>query len=714
VRRPAAQAPGDAWLALLEERIQGAAGLVPLRADLQGIHCAACVWLVEHLFRRLPGAHAIVVNPGRGSLEATVDASFPVRRFALDLAACGYGLGATGRAKEAVTSDLRLRMGVCIALAMNAMIFAIGRYAGLAGGPLARFFDALGFGLATLSVMVGAPTFFRAALSALRRGALHLDVPISLGIATAYASSAWSFFRGRDAIYFDTLAVFVALMLVGRFLRERAIERARAQILEADPAESLFVRRVSGGSTEIVPARDVRSGDVLLLAAGDVVPVEGELESARAELALEWITGESEPVAFERGGVVPAGAFVSESGSVRLRARQDFAVSDLRALLAPPAEPSGPTAFWNTVGTVYVAAVLVVAALAGAGWWTFSHDVGRTADVLTSIFIVTCPCALGIALPLAYELFHARLAGLGVRVRSSSLLDRARGVRTVVFDKTGTLTTGELRLENPEVLASLEDEDRRALAWMTLQTSHPKALAVRRALPPADVLGSCTEHPARGLSALVGAHEYRLGKGDFVASLPTSAFAFARDGRVLASFELREEPRPDAAEEVRALRDGGFSVRVLSGDAPERVAALAARVGVEDAEGGLSPWEKAQRLRENAKDALFVGDGINDAPAFREALCSATPVVDRPFVPARTDFFLVGSGLRGVRGVLEAARSLHRVVTRNLVLALSYNVATLVLACAGLLSPLLCAVLMPASSVTAILLSLAGARAWNR
>jgi Cu2+-exporting ATPase len=712
-----------AFVELLGERVRSSNGLVRVQADLQGLHCAACVWLVERLFERREGARSIVVNPARGTVDLCVAPTFAMAEFASDLAACGYVLGPLGEGKTRATSDLPLRMGIAIALAMNTMIFAISRYAGLGDDLVGRFFDALAFALAAASVAVGGPPFFRATIEAARRGALHLDAPISLGIVAAFVSSAVAFARGEGgAVYFDTLTVFVALMLVGRWLRQRAVERARGLLLDTDGALGLLVRVLDGAAPRIVPAAEVRKGDTLLLVPGDVLPLSVELTSPAAELSLSWITGESRPVAFAAGDTLPAGGFVAGESPVKARSLESFETSSLRTLLSVTDRSSARAplvGLWHRLGTYYVATVLAVALVAGLGWWLATGDAHRTGDVLTSLFIVTCPCALGIAVPLAYDVFHAELRRLGVFVRSDDLLDRAVGLRRVVFDKTGTLTTGRLRLANAAPLDALEPAARRALAWLAFASNHPKASAVLVALrdrgetPEGEPPGELVEVAGRGVELRAPSGTFRLGRGDFAAGLPADRFALGLDGAPLAELELVEELRAGARAELDRLRARGLDVWVLSGDAAPRVHALAERAGVppSQAEGDLSPSDKAERLGAlGADEALYVGDGINDAPAFRAARCSGTPAIDRPFVPARTDFFFVRPGLEAVGAVLEAAALHRQTVRRVLAVAFAYNAATIALAAAGRLSPLLCAVLMPASSLAAIATVLHGAR----
>ncbi|MDI1475944.1 heavy metal translocating P-type ATPase metal-binding domain-containing protein [Polyangium sp. y55x31] len=703
------------WLEPLEAELARAEGLHRLDLDVQGLSCAACVWLIEQLFRREKGGAGIVVNPALGRMRLTISRAFPLRRFVSRVESCGYLLGPKLKSEESPSNGLLLRMGIAVALAMNGMILAISVYAGLSEGPLHRLFLALSFGLATASVLVGGSYFGKTALAGLRRGVLHLDLPIALGILLAYASSTWGWLAHGLTTYFDTLTVFVALMLVGRFLQMRLIERNQKRLLQSDGAEGLYTRRLEGDTVVLRRAVEIRNGDTLVLASGDVVPVPAViLGQDDASFSLDWVNGESTPRVFPPGAIVPAGAFLSGARALTLRADTDFAAGSLVDLLrAAPGEGRDErgAAFWRTFARVYVAAVLVIAVLAlGIGYFA-THDARAALERVTAVLIVTCPCAFGIATPLAYELVGARLRRAGLFVRSGSFLDRAALVRTVVFDKTGTLTTGKLRIEDTAPAAVLSPEEKRLLKNLAARSTHPKSAALAQALGTDQFVAEldAREVTGRGVEAEYEGHLYRLGASAWIdpaAPEGDADVAFGVDGRVLAAFHTVEDLRPDAPAEIRALRAMGYDVGILSGDLDERALRVAAACGIapEKTVGGKSAEAKAQWVREHDRgDLLFLGDGINDALVATEATVSGTPAIDRPFLAARTDFYFVTPGLAPVRLALASAQRLRRVLGITLSVALAYNVVTVGLSCAGFMTPLLCAVLMPLSSLSTIL-----------
>ncbi len=638
----------------------------------------------------------------------------------------GYVLGPRTRDGRSQARGLLTRLGVSVALSLNAMIFAIAGYAGLATGPLHRLFGALNLGLATGVVLVGGTVFFRAAWQGLRRRALHLDLPIALGIAASYAGSVHAWATG-GAPYFDTVCVFVTLMLAGRFLRQRVLEKNRRMLLEGADASGLLTRRVGeGGSPELVPCTRVREGDRLWIGPGDLLPVDGRVEE-EASFSLDWISGESAPRRYEAGAAAPAGAFNTGSSAVVVRAETDFESSPLVDILRTPVrgvdDARGQPPLWQRFASVYVVGVLALALGGFAAWLHLSHDLHRAIGVATAVLVVTCPCAFGIATPLGYEVVQAELRRRGLFVRSAGFLDRAARVTRVAFDKTGTLTTGSLDLQDASVLDGLDARDASVLGALAAATAHPKSAAVhgelaRRGVAPAPVRAA--EVAGRGVEVMVDGARYRLGEPAWVAPDAAGDIAFGRDGRALVSLATQETLRPDARAEVAKLGEAGLDVWILSGDEPARVRAVAREVGVPESRalGGLSADDKAAWLRANDRgDTLMVGDGINDLRAVALATCSGTPAVDRPFVAARSDFYFTTPGLAPIRASVRAGRQLGRVVRRNLAVALTYNAAAVGVALAGLMTPLFCAVLMPASSLSTIFATVvslsARSRAWR-
>ena len=307
------------------------------------------------------------------------------------------------------------------------MLFAAAIYLGLREGPIYEVLNDLSYAAGVLAVLIGGSVFIGSALRAVRRRVLHLDVPIALGIALAFAGSTWSFFfASGEAAYIDTLTVFIALMLTGRWLQQRMLERNRAQLLADDGTESLLTREIKDGVVRIVPCIGIEQGDRLLIAPGDLVPVELRVLDDTVSCSLDWIDGESRPRLFKRDDSIPAGAFNVGEQAFAGVASTDFASSSLVGLLGrdPAAKGDGPlaTQWWSHLSRYYVIGVIALAVTAITYWWWRSGQPLRAIEVGTAVLVVTCPCAFGIAAPLAYELVLTQLRRAGIFVRVSDFL----------------------------------------------------------------------------------------------------------------------------------------------------------------------------------------------------------------------------------------------------------------------------------------------------
>ena len=706
------------WVDDLERDGRNDAGQIRVALDVQGIHCAACVWLLQELWRRQPGAIDVRLNPAVGRIHLTYDPTRLSLGDYLDaVEQLGYRMAPASKKADDPLRGLLTRLGISVALALNAMMFALAGYFGLdaSGGTLANLFDAVSLGLATAAVAVGGPVFFAGALGGLRHRVLHLDLPISIGLVLAYSGSLYGYVTGSGADYFDTVTVFVALMLLGRYLQRRALQRNRDYLLANDGAEHLRARRLVGDGIESIPITSVERDDRLLLAPGDLVVAQGRLLRGDPVFSTEWINGESEPRRLQPGDTVPAGAFYGGRRPAEITVDVGPREAGLLELLATPDDDRddiGDRGFWLWLNRGYVAVVLVLAATAGALW--LSIDSSRALDVVVAVLVATCPCALGLATPLAFDLAVARLRGAGVYVRTLSLLEKARHVRRVLFDKTGTLTWGGVRAET---IRPLPNELRDVLWTMVSGSNHPVAGAIRDNVrrhagddPPRFLADAMLEEfVGEGLQATHDGATYRLGLPRFALGdepgTQENVCVFARNGHVEAAFRLEEDVRSGYRDEVDWLQAHGYDVAVLSGDRQDKAERVAARVGIPRGHvfGDLTPEQKAEHVvAGGAETTMMVGDGLNDAPAFDAAFCAGTPALDRPVLPARADFFFTGNGCRAVSSVLAAGGRFRRVVTANLALAGAYNIVAVGLCFAGMMSPLLCAILMPASSLALI------------
>ncbi|MGV3619608.1 MAG: heavy metal translocating P-type ATPase [Archangium sp.] len=698
-------------------------GVCSLELDVQGIHCAACVWLMNETFRRRATHGEVLVNPALGSVRLDWQpGSFDVHAWVEEVERFGYRFGP--RLKTAGRSELPLRLGISVALTINVMLFSVSFYFGLAPGDGAfELFSWLALALSTLTVLVGGWPFFRSAIQGVRSGVLHLDLPIALGITLVFATSLVQFVMtgGRgDAAYFDTLNTFISLMLLGRFLQERVLERNRRFLLEDGGAEGLLVRRET---LELVPASKVRAGDRLRIAAGELIPVAARLLDD-ASIRTDWMTGEPEPRRVRAGDSVLAGSFNPGGQSFLVEATEDFAQSRLVELLRSPPAKQGTShlKWWDALARRWVVTVLAVSALGLIIW--LPRGIDDALRVTVSLLVITCPCAIGLALPLAYELTKSRLRRRGFYARLPDVLDRAVEVRNVVFDKTGTLTLGRLEWVNRRELSP----EVRDVAWnLAARSSHPVSMTLAAALKRMganyDEAVKVTEVAGQGVewngwklgkAEMPPLHRGGEGWGEAAAHAGVQAHpgalpdgergtSLTLNGETIATFEFADVPRPGTRELIDRLKSRGYQLWLLSGDAQSRVTRLAESLGLDPrrALGDCSPEEKSKRLTELGADhLLYLGDGVNDSLAFDRALLAGTPAIERPVMPARSDFFLVGQNLEPLCDALDAAHRLRRVVRRVLTLSVAYNGLAITASLLGLMSPLAAAVSMPASTLT--------------
>ena len=714
-----------AWLETAQREAEAATpGIPELMLDVQGISCAGCVWLIERIFLQRPGARDIFVNAQYGSMRLRwVRGGFSAADFARKLQAFGYLAGPAGELPaEPESRGLVKRIGLCAAFAMNVMLFAFPTYFGMPRSyEYAGLFGVLALTFGTLSFLVGGSYFLNRAVRALREGALHIDLPIALGIVGAYAGSLYGWLAGEERfVYFDFVATFILLMLVGRWAQVAAVERNRRRLLSQQPKKP----HVRLGAGRELPAEQLRAGHAMRLAAGQTLAVESRLEVTDAAFSLVSINGESEPRIFRAGQRVPAGAVSVNRGEVRLVALQAWSESLLAQLLRPGERAGEHHLFLEKIVRGYLIGILVVAALSGAGWWLASGEALRTWSVVTAVLVVSCPCAIGLAFPLADEMATVALRRRGVFVREGDLWTKLARVRKIVFDKTGTLTLETPSLRNPEELRTLDGPARAALLALVRDNPHPVSQCLLEQLLAAGAVPAPLAHEtasgqadevseAVGCGVELGAWSLgRAGWRDHGAA--PGETVFTREGEALARFQFADAARSDARREVAALTARGFEIFILSGDRGEKVASLARELGLppDHALGELTPQAKADWFdTAGAGGTMMLGDGANDSLAFDRALCRGTPVIHRGVLERKADFYYLGRGIGGLRALFEVDALRRRTQMVILVFSVGYNVLAVGLAVAGRMNPLVAAVLMPVNSLLTLALVTAGMRA---
>ncbi|HRQ91101.1 MAG TPA: HAD-IC family P-type ATPase, partial [Bacteroidia bacterium] len=435
-----------------------------LDCSLEGLSCVACVWLVERLFERRDGALRAVSNPARGSLHLEWEPGVcDVSDFARELVSFGYTPAPPGPEPDRETSSLGARAGLCFAFALNAMGFTLPFYLGMGEDfAFANLFRLIAFLTATLAMLVGGSWFISRAWRSLRAGMVHIDLPISLGLVAAYLGSLAGWIAHVPGLlYFDFVCNFVFLMLGGRWVQTLAVEKNRRRMARRSPLNSAVPRPGGGGA---LPLARIQPGDTFLLEPGRALPVAATLLDPVAEISLEWIRGESEATPVGAGSNLSAGAILLGRTPVEVRALETWQDS-LLARLTAGTESARHSPFLDKLLRVYLV-VVVLLGIAGFLVWLPTAGAGTALQIMISVFVVSCPCALGVAIPFADERAARLAARLGVFVRNATLWSRLRSVRKIVFDKTGTLTLERPILETPEVLAQLDDEAATALALL--------------------------------------------------------------------------------------------------------------------------------------------------------------------------------------------------------------------------------------------------------
>ena len=702
------------------QRTAESTGTRTLRVALRGLSCVGCVWLIEKLLAETPGLLAGRVNAHRGTLRLEWREGAELAAAAAKLAGFGYLAVPDDGEDHREEDGLTTRLGLCAAFAMNAMLNSVPAYLGMKQDEqFAELFRLLAAFFATLSMLVGGSYFAARAWASLRRGKLHMDLPIALGLLSAYLAAfvGWAL-RLPSLEYWDFVCLFTFLMLVGRWTQERAIEQNRRRLPASSPTlrpVDLFATADSPTPLRRVPVEALRPGQIYAVPSGQVAPVCGRLLAQDAALSLAWINGESEPVAYPAGRLVPSGALNIGSAPLRLEATEDWAASMLRKLT----EAGGDGAFvprqLERILSLYLGVVLALAAATFGLRGMLTGDWPQALQSAISILIVSCPCAIGLAFPLATELAVGTLRRAGVYLREHRVWERALRVRQVVFDKTGTLTLENPRLGNPEQLAALPADARKALFALVDTNLHPFGRSLREALAQHEDASpiSGTLHNIPGAGVRLTDHQgvvWTVGKPGWQGTAPAptgmSAAEFCRDGSRLALFLFAEQSRAYAREVIDGLRADGVAIFILSGDQPEKVAALLGQLGLPAGSGlgGLSPEQKAAWIRRHDGAAtLMLGDGANDALAFSEATLRGTPVVDLGLLEQKADFYLLGRDLRGLGRLFAVARHRRRVLTEVFLFTLVYNLVAIGLSAAGIMSPLLATIMMPTSAILTLL-----------
>jgi Cu2+-exporting ATPase len=697
-------------------------GISRLDLAVDGITCAACMPIIETGLAREAGIVQSRVNLSNRRLtvewrDAETDPQRIIDRLArLGFRAYPFDAGSVESVEAAEARFILKCLGVAGFAMMNILLLSVSVWSGNISDITQEqrdFFHWLSALIAVPAVAYSGRPFFRSARSALAARQLNMDVPISLGVLLAVGMSLVETAQHGTHAYFDSAVMLLFFLLTGRYLEQlmRRKTRAVAANIAALKAHSAL-KILADGTLRQVPIAAIVAGDIVLVRPGERVSVDGIVTDGRSEIDQSLITGETAPLLAGPGDSVFAGT-LNSSGTLRVRvsaAARGTLLDEVTNLLDIAVESrSAYRRLADRAAQLYSPVVHVTALATFLGWLALGLAWQPALIIAITVLIITCPCALGLAIPAVQVVASGALFKANVLLQTGDALERLAEVDTIIFDKTGTLT-----LPDPALLGAADiDPDMLALAGrLALGSHHPLAKAIALAAGSETPLDGLVEEPGRGVRAVLGDSEARLGSATFcdteveAAALArrfpeASTISFAHAGRRHV-FAVRQSLRPDAAEVVATLRRAGFAIEILSGDRHDAVAPIAEALGITRFVGGLKPAEKIARieaLKSEGRKVLMVGDGLNDAPALAGAHVSISPITAVHLAQAAADAVFLGERLAPVADALAISRKARRLMVGNLWLAVVYNAIAVPIAILGFVTPLIAALAMSGSSV---------------
>ncbi|MCP2216693.1 heavy metal translocating P-type ATPase [Bradyrhizobium elkanii] len=701
-------------------------GLIHLDLAVEGINCAGCMAKIERNLSAIPDVTSARVNltDSRLALEWKAGALEPAL-FVSRLAELGYKAYPFER-DDAETLEARRaqgllrRLGVAAFAAMNVMMLSVPVWSGNVSDMLPEqrdFFHWLSALIVLPAAAYSAQPFFSSALSALRARGVNMDVPISIGIILALATSVIETVNHAEHAYFDAAMMLIAFLLAGRYLDQNMRRRTRAfaSNLAALKAETA-TKFISPTEIRTVPAAAIRPGDIVLLRPGERCSVDGNVIEGRSEVDQSLITGETLPAMVSPGSAVFAGTLI-RSGTLRVRASAASGgtlLDEISRLLDHALQArSRYLRLAERASRLYAPVVHATALLTMLGWLAYGASFHDSIVTAIAVLIITCPCALGLAIPAVQTVASGALFSSGVLLNAGDAIERIAEIDRVIFDKTGTVTLPELDVAN---LADIPDHVVKLAGRLALSSRHPVAAAVARKAGAASPLPDIEEEPGQGVHGFHEGRPIRLGRPSFCGADDLANEILCRDpeasvvafshGESRYAFAVRQRLRPDAAEVIAALTRMGIVVEIVSGDREPAVRHAARMLGVHEWRAEVSPVDKIDRIEELVRQGckvLMVGDGLNDAPALAAAHASMSPVTATHMSQAVADSVFLGERLMPVMVAVKVSRKALRLMRQNLWLAVVYNVLAVPIAIAGLVTPLIAAAAMSGSSVIVML-----------
>jgi len=687
-----------------------------LSLAIENMHCGGCIRSVEKTLLALRGVFHARANLSAKRVSVRYDPSIcDVEDLVEALSRSGFRAAPMDARAETdkvdVDREYLKRVAVSGFAAANIMLLSVSVWSG-AGGDMddttQSFFHRLSALIALPTVAYAGQPFFQSAFEALRAKRLNMDVPISLAIILATAMSCFQMFTDSEQVYFDAAVTLLFFLLLGRWLDQRLRTRAQGEARNLLSLQSGLATVVtSDGKQKRVSAHALEPGETVLVAAGERVPADGTILSGKSDIDQGLITGESAPVAIAGGDVVYSGTLnLSNPITFQVTAADDMTLLAEISELMSKAE-QGRAAYRrlaDRAARIYAPAVHILGAATFAGWLAFGADWEVALTHAIAVLIITCPCALALAVPAVQVAAASRLFRSGIILKAADALERLADADWVVFDKTGTLTLGRPVLLNAD---GISENHLAAAASLAVASSHPYAKTVvqaaRSRLGSVGMIEGVEEVAGEGLKRETANGEERLGSPRWcgVKEKSSASLWYRAPTGEKTAFRFSEALRPEARETVQQLKHLGFGPTLLSGDREQAVKSMADKAGIEDWHGPVNPAEKIADLKRRSREhkILMVGDGLNDAPALAEAHVSMSPATAADITQRAADFVFQGEKLGSVTEAIGIASKAKTLALQNFGIALTYNTICVPLAMAGYVTPLVAALAMSTSSI---------------